>query len=784
MDLMTHTLDALDWPLVLEALADEASTTAGRRAARTLRPLPSAAAIRAVHDAIEEVVALDEKGAAVHVASIHDVAELVRGATKSQVLEPAELKEVGDTLLGLEQLGEHLLEHADDAPELARLAAPIALDLDVTAELRDAFDRTGQLSGERYPELAELRRTIQSLHESIRKTLEDLVGGDELSSMLQDRFVTQRGDRYVLPLKAFAKGHDVGIVHGTSGSGQTVFVEPHQVVRLNNKLRLAEGDLQATERRILVELSRLIGLVADRILPGLDAATAIDLVLARRRLAERLQMTRPSVRETGIVTLGAARHPVLALREVEVVPNDLALDGTHPVLVLSGPNAGGKTVALKTIGLCALLVQIGCFVPAAPGSRVDRFDEVLALIGDVQTVQGDLSTFSGHLAGVKAMLDHAAPGHLFLLDELAVGTDPTQGAALAQAVLEQLLETGARVVVTTHYARLKGLATLDDRFQVAAVELRQGEPTYHVAMGVSGESHALRIARRMGLDPDLLARTEALLGEGERALTEAAEKLDAERGALAAERERASSEADRLEQQAADLARREKRLKERADEQQAAADFLNRLKAAEQAIAAVVAELQANPDHAKVREAKATIASLRDLVPSDDEEAPPAPDDLAEGDRVQLRLTGQEGRVRSAQGDRVTVEVRGKTLRLKAGDVERLPDADEVPRTHTRPQPRQPRPRRSVALDQVVRLPGNTLDLRGQRVDEAMASVEKFVDQAALRGFDAVFLLHGHGTGALKSALRTWLPQAPGVKQHTPATAEQGGDAYTVVEIA
>ncbi|TNE88803.1 MAG: hypothetical protein EP330_13510 [Deltaproteobacteria bacterium] len=781
MDLISETLEGLDWPRVLDALAQHTGTAAGGRAARALTRL-SLDDVRLAHDAIDEVRALIEDDRAVHVAGVHDIRPWVQTTTKGGVLEVAELRAIGDSLLAMEELGEQLLDAGELAPVLGRMGETLPIGLDLTAELRDAFDRSGQLSGERYPELAELRRRITELHGAIRNTLEELVKGDSLADMLQDRFVTQRSDRYVLPLKAFAKGHDVGIVQGVSGSGQTVFVEPHQVVQLNNRLRIAEGELEATEKRILAQLSRWVSTEASGILDGLDATTAIDLVLARERLASALQCTRPHVGTDGVIRVTGARHAVLALRGVKVVPNDLTLSSAQPALVLTGPNAGGKTVALKTLALCALLVSIGCWVPADEGSRVDLFDGVLASIGDAQSVAEDLSSFSGHLTVLREMLAAAGPGQLLLLDELAVGTDPTQGAALAQAVLERLVASGARVVVTTHFSRLKSLAVVDERFAAAAVEHVDGEPTYRVVQGATGESHALAIARRMKLDEALLERTESLIGEGERAFSAATEALEIERSQLTRARIQAEARAAELEALARKLEAREARIRARAKEleEQAAQGFRDRLDRAEQAIGQVVAELQKKPSHAGVAQARATVGALASLAPRTTEDVEPDEAELAAGDEVRLK-TGQIGKVLSLRGNRVEVQTGGITVRTKRAELTRLAGPSQVVRavTPTFEVRKAPAP----SLEQAVRIEGNTLDLRGKRVDEGLMEVETFLDRASRGGWDSVFILHGHGTGAMKRAVREYLRTAGEVSEWMPANADQGGDAYTVVAV-
>ena len=445
VDLTKRTLEALDWPFLLEGLASHARTERGARAARALEPLADRERILEILDAVGEARDATTNGAGgIPVGGIEDIEPHVRRAARGEVLESPELRSVAVAVAALDRLRRRLDDVRDQAPVLARWAADIEIDRRMLSTLDAAFDERGEFSEKTYPKLGELRRRIASLERRVRAMLEELLAGTELANALQDRYVTMRGDRFVVPIKAEHRRPDLGIVHDTSRTGHTVFVEPQQVVPLNNDRRLAESDLAAEERRIRAELSSLIGRHASPIRAALDAATEIDLACARADFARRIDAVRPEVGEDGVIVLRSARHPVLVLNRVDVVANDMAVTRERPVLVLTGPNAGGKTVALKTLGLCALLVRAGCFVPASPGSRVDVCGAVLADIGDQQTVHEGLSSFSGHLATLRAMLDRAGPGCLLLLDELASGTDPAQGGALARALIERFADLGCR----------------------------------------------------------------------------------------------------------------------------------------------------------------------------------------------------------------------------------------------------------------------------------------------------------------------------------------------------
>jgi DNA mismatch repair protein MutS2 len=772
--------DPLDFARLVAAWAEQARTTLGADAIRAHRPLRTRAEVVAAMDAAQEVLDVERLGGNVPVGGVTDVRDAAARGSKGVVLDGSELRLAGQTLEALIRLRKALDAVSDTAPTLAAIADRIEVDPYVAATLDGAFDPTGQLSGSVYPELKELRDAIARLHDEVRGTLDRLVRSEELGDdLLQDRFWTVRDNRYVLPIKSHAKRWNLGIVHDVSGTGQTVFVEPHAVVELNNRLKLAEGRLKAAEHAILGQLSRELGTQRSAIEGATEAAVVIDLACARAGLAARLRATRPVVGEGGRIDAREARHPVLVLRAVPVVGNDLSIGAGHVVLVLSGPNAGGKTVALKTFGLLAELVRHGHFVPAAEGSRVDLFRDVIAVIGDQQTVEGDLSSFSAHLVALRALVAGAGADQLVLLDEIASGTDPAQGSALAQAVLEHLAARGPRTVVTTHFAPLKGLSATHPDFAAAAVQYHEGRPTYRLVPGAAGESHALDIAARVGLPPAILERAHGLLGAQEVELGRLLAALEAERGTVATLRAEAAAQRDETRRRAEEVARREEELRTRAKalEQRASAAFVDRLRSAERAIGQVVAELQKAPSQRGVDAAKATIRALSGLVPAEETASASAPPPLAVGDRVRHATLGV-GEVVSV-GDEVGVRAGAIVFRARPTDLVRLGGAPPPPTP-------APPPRRSSAPKAAadpVRMPSNTLDLRGMRLDEGRDASERFFDQALQRGHDAVFLLHGHGTGALKDGLRGWLRGCSYVRGWRPASEEQGGDAFTVVQL-
>ena len=740
--------------------------------------------IRSCLRGVQEWLSLGQAGVEPPLGGIYDIREPLITARQGGILEPPELTVCAQTLQSLRAIEIACHEQSDTAPTISNIGAGIVFDDSVANELLGAFDDTGALCGETYPTLGALRTKLADLHISIRATLDTLIQDSSLQDILQDSFWTKRSDRYVLPIKSHAKRWDLGIVHGMSGSGQTAYIEPTKIVELNNRLRVLEGTLRAEEHAILRGLSQRLGLAADEVLGALEIAQQLDVMQARAKLATRLRATRPHVHREGVVQLIHARHPILCLRDIDVVAQDLSLDREQPALVISGPNAGGKTVALKTIGACVLLVQHGCFIPAKEGSRVDLFDQVHALLGDQQTVEDDLSTFSAHLKQLMEMIEQAQPGHLLLLDELCRGTDPEQGAALAIALLEHFVESQTRVVVTTHFATLKAKASADPRYAISAMHYDNGRPTYRILKGATGESHTLATAERMGFPDHIVKQAHAMMGDKAHQLTEALEAIEHTRNELEQQSALIETERQTIQALKEQVENRERLLKEQRDAliERGAEAYLKRLDAAEKAIGKVVADLQRAPSPKRATAARTTVHAMR---PLGHVESPEQPKDerFEVGDAVRIASVGQAGIVEKIKGHQCVVKLdKGPRVTVKRGELERRMAATKE-NNQPRKRPKKNARNEAAGFDPMlaVRLPSNTLDLRGYRVDDAMEACEHFFDAALLRNQDAIFVLHGHGTGALKRHIRSWLSASHYVRMWKPAQADQGGDAYTVV---
>ncbi|HWN70242.1 MAG TPA: hypothetical protein VNM90_21530, partial [Haliangium sp.] len=554
------TLVDLGWDKLVAHLGRRTHTALGASAAADLPLFDTPEAASARMEEVTEARHLMAIDAAMPFGGIRDVVTQVARAGKGGVLDAEELVDVGSTARGLGRLRRHIDNHQHEVPRLADRAAVIADLRHVYDPILDSFDDTGQLADHASPTLGTLRRKVIQVTGQLEQRIRAYVEDQRNHRFLQDRYFTTREDRYVVPVRLEARSEVRGIVHGSSQSGRTLFIEPEPVVELQNALRLAQYEVEDEERRIMAELSALVGREEHALRQSIDAATVLDVIDASARLADDLVASVPAISARRRVSLLHARHPLMLLADKPCVPNDIVLEpGT--ILILSGPNAGGKTVALKTAGLCALMTRAGLHLPVEAGSETAWFTSIHSDIGDAQSIENDLSTFSGHLANLRQYLSEADAGTLLLIDEVAVGTEPEQGAALAQAVLEGLAARGAAAIVTTHYERLKALGASDPRFANASVgfDLERMAPTFRLHLGVPGSSGALAVARRMGLPAAVVDEAEALLGQRRASVEELLASLSDERRKLAEEREalaraRAEAESARAGAEAAERA--------------------------------------------------------------------------------------------------------------------------------------------------------------------------------------------------------------------------------------
>ncbi len=801
-------LAELGWARLCAELAARARTPMGKELCRALLPGDDARVAEERLRRVEEARVLRRLDQEVPLADALDARHALGRAAKGGTLEPAELIQIARLIRAAASARRFLYSQADRAPLHFALAATLSDLSPLAQQLERAFDAGGKLLDTASPLLAELRERARGLHRAIKARLEEMLGNEGVVGMLRDAYYSVRGDRYVLPLRAEHKSHLPGIVHNASGSGQTLFVEPQEMVELGNQITIAEAGALEEEQRILRELSALAGARAPELARDVETLGALDETAAGARLAEDLRATAPALGDGARESfdLRAVRHPLLALqmnargKSDLVVANDVVLADSARALIVSGPNAGGKTVTITAVGLCALMARAGLPLPVGEGSRMPLYRTVYTAIGDEGDLSRDLSTFTAHLTALRHILEAAGPGTLVLVDEMAADTDPREGAAIAVAALEQLVQAGAQVLITTHLEELKALGLADRRFASASVgfDLQRLAPTYQLHLGEVGASSAIEIARRVGLSEAVCARAREILGGGSSALSVAVGKMEAERAQAA--QARAEAEALRRELQrekeAMQLEREQLREAERQVRAGVRAELVRDIEERRAEIARLIAQLQAAPAMAQAIEVQHALAEERaaqareageeerTVAREEVQKTGPAAGLLEPGARVRHLGFGSEGVVLELTGDQALVQL--GALRSKVALRDLLPLGKSAPKAAApgfRKTKREWLDRAESARAAPVAVRLATVDVRGQRVDEALRSLDAELDRHLRAGEESLIVLHGHGTGALKSAVREQLKRSPYVSRLRSGESHEGGDGVTVVTL-
>jgi DNA mismatch repair protein MutS2 len=798
--LPAKTLIDLGWSELLGHLARRCHTERGAAAALELPFLDHLDDARRRLTQVDELRRLRDDGVALPFAGIEDVARLLTRVEKGGDLAGPELVAVAEAMAGCSRLQRQITSYREYLQSLAPMLARMTdLGEPVARPVLESFADDGQLADHSSERLRSLRRRSAQLHDQIIATARRLLDDSALAGDLQDRYYTQRNGRTVIPVRSDAPAKIRGIVHGSSHSGATLFVEPPALVELNNRLALTREEVAEEEARILAQLSARIREVAGPARASLDAATEIDVLDASARMAADLDARVPVVDGGIAFELRQARHPLMVLSGRTCVPNDLSVaPGT--ILVVSGPNAGGKTVALKTAGLAALMVRAGLPVAADDGT-VPWFDIVHTDIGDDQSLERDLSTFSAHVLHLCEIIDDASPDALVLVDEVAAGTAPEQGAALAQAMLEHLVERGARGIITTHYEPIKAMAAADQRFASASVgfDLDALEPTFRLRLGAPGSSGALLVARRLGVPDPVLARAEALLGERRAGIDELLAAAHRDRQQAEDELEAAAQlrrdAASELGAARAAREQAERRLRELRDGAHGEAIEALRLTRAElDRLRTGLRRKRASDQLDSTRERVAQLA--RDVAEHAPVQAPlpgqvPATDQLVVGTKVSVARFGRGTVVDVPSDGRVAVQVGGMRTVVPIPDVRidvsrasraGLARPGRGPERGARRTPQRREDAPAVPDDRGgARTLDNTLDLRGERVEDGLGRLERFIDDSLLAEREIVFVIHGHGTGAMRRAVRECASAHRAVVRWRPGEVEEGGDGVTVV---
>lgn len=781
------TLQRLEYQKILEQLAAFTGSPLSRERVMELEPVDDLASIlgwQAETSEGRELLRLDPTA---EIGGWKDVRVQLKRARSGAILEPGELLAVADTLSAGRAIKGFLQEKQERYPLLSRLADSLASLPDLERAIKKSILPGGEVADGASSELAQVRRKIMNYQAQIKEHLEHVIRSPNYQKYLQDPIVTVREGRYVVPVKIEYRTQVPGIVHDQSASGATLFIEPMAVVDKNNELRRLLLVEKQEVIRILAALSDGVSQQVDSISISLDALAEFDFILAKARYSQRLEAWAPVLQGEAYMDIKQGRHPLL---KDGAVPLNLRLGEDFDTLVITGPNTGGKTVSLKTAGLLVLMAQSGLHIPAGDGSRLGIFRQVFVDIGDEQSIEQSLSTFSSHMTNIVDIVRQAGSDSLVILDELGAGTDPTEGAALAQSILEKLHASGARTIASTHASELKNFAYTRDRVENASVEFDAVtlKPTYRLLIGKPGRSNAFEIASRLGLPEELVARAREFLTVEQVQIDELMRNLERTQQEAEAERERAarlSVEAQALKEK---CERTENELNQKKEQVLSKAGEEARLlvREARQEAEATIRELRdkmaAEADHTRessIQEARARLRKIQDRVNRSAPEkaaAGEAPHHLKPGEEVFLPKFNQKGYVLSPPGPTGEVQVQVGIMKVN------VPLKDL--RRAEKPEPLKGQSKVAGVLLDKAREISPELDLRGLYADEALLQVEKYLDDAYLAGLSRVCLIHGKGTGSLRTAIHRELNGHRRVKSLRLGEQGEGGYGVTVVELA
>jgi len=782
-----------------------------------MQPARSMGGLRRELDRVEELQGAFQYGDSVPLSPMYDLRDaLRRAAPEDAYVDPEDLMATRRTLVTLRRLKRHFEARRDDYPRLADAVARATPLQEIEEHIASILDEDASIRDDASPELRRLRRQIRSKEEELRTTLDKALRHAVQEGHATGEQATLRGGRMVIPVRASAKGKVEGFVHDRSASGQTVYIEPAACLELNNEVRELKSAEQAEIERILRQVTTHIRAESDAIETNLTVLAQFDLLRAKARLANRLDAVVPKLNDEGRIEIYEGRNPVLQLHfealdeqpetdgrapsedesipPREVVPLDLALGTDFRTLVITGPNAGGKTVTMKTVGLFSLMLAYGLPLPVAPHSSVPLFDQIVADIGDEQSIEDDLSTFSSHVSNLRHMLSGAGDNALVLIDEAGTGTDPDEGAALAQAVLERLTAAGARTIATTHHGTLKTYAHETEGVENGSMEFDQEtlRPTYRYQEGVPGSSYAFEIARRMGLADDLLARAQDLAGTQKTAMENLittferrTQELEDELYDARTAREKAEADQQRYEEKIQKLEKERDAFRQEALEE--AERIVEEANARIENTIREIKEAQAESD--ATQEARQQLEEYKEDLQARREEAAPERDETppAQGDGTSQAVSDAP----IAEGDQVVVddgstavevqEIEDGEARLMMGAMHMRVSLDRLTRVDG-PDP-EPESEAGGGTEMTALEASPSIDVRGQRVDEARHQVQHFLDDAVAANLDTVEILHGKGTGALRNALHDMLADRPDVADHRKAPIEEGGAGVTKVDL-
>ncbi|WP_283607711.1 endonuclease MutS2 [Faecalispora anaeroviscerum] len=781
---------AVELDKILKLLAEQTASEDASEQALALEPAASTDEVRRRLQETDDAFVLMAKFGSPSFSGLKNVANPLRRAQAGGVLSLVNFLRIAGVLRSMRAISDWRRKSEGVKTTLDWRFESVVPNKYLEEKINAVVISEEEVADSASPELASIRRRIRAASSRVREQLDKMIRSVAYQKFLQDPIVTMRGGRYVVPVKAECRGEIPGLVHDTSSSGATVFVEPMGVVEANNEVRVLQSRESAEIERILAELSTEAGGFADLIIESYHAAVGLDLVFAKGQLAYKMKASVPKVNDTGRILLNQARHPLIDPKMV--VPMNIELGTTFDTLVITGPNTGGKTVTLKTLGLLTLMAMCGLMLPVADNSEISVFHQVLADIGDEQSIEQSLSTFSAHMTNIIQIIDQADEHSLILLDELGAGTDPVEGAALAMAILEALRGKHARVAATTHYAELKVYA-----LQTAGVENGSCEfdvatlrPTYRLLIGVPGRSNAFAISGRLGLNQEIVDRARELVSGENRRFEDVVQNLEQSRQQLETERLQAreqNAEAQRISREAREYRERLEReaAKEMEQARERAAQLVARTRAQADAMLEELEEMKRQGAKSMTAEQRARMkAGMRDLESASDpvsqkeSETYVLPRPLKAGDDVLIFDIDKEGTVIE------TPAPDDKKVLVQAGIIKTRVPVENLRLLDQKTQNRKARRSGTRNVPKRSDAPVMTeMDVRGEDSIEAVMSVDRAIDSALLSGIHQLTIIHGKGTGVLRTAIQQHLRRHPSVRTYRLGVFGEGESGVTIVEL-
>ncbi len=786
-------MKVLEYNKIIELLKGQAGSEMTRKIISELKPFTDPRVIRTVLEETDEAVKLITYKGPLPLGNFYDIKSSVVFAQKGGTLNMKQLLQILYNMRITANVITWLKGDVPPLPILQSLVEVLAVFKDLAEEIDRSIESEDTVSDNASSELRTIRRSIVRQNETIKNRINQMINKADNQSMLQDAIVTVRDGRYVIPVKQEHRSKFPGIIHDQSASGATLFIEPQVIVNLNNELRELEVAEQVEIERILGELSSRVGEHAAQLNNNQEILVQLDLIMAKGKLAHLQHGECPSVNDEGVLRLKEARHPLIDRKKA--VPINITIGDKYNTLVVTGPNTGGKTVTLKTAGLLSMMAQTGLHIPASSGSTIPIYENIFADIGDEQSIEQSLSTFSSHMKNIVDIVDKASNKTLILLDELGAGTDPTEGAALAISILETLRNRGAQILATTHYTELKKYAIETSGVENASMEfdIETLSPTYKLTIGIPGKSNAFEISKKLGLPGEIIEKSKALLEGGDIKFEAVLEAIEEDKKAAEEERDEAIMINIQMKKQKEEMDKLEKRTKAMQEKiiNEAKEEARSMLAEAKEVSKSVQQELRElakieslgernkRLDRSK-RKIKDAAGRYKETITREENDNPVSIDDVKVGDRVKVLTINQNGEVIALPDSKgeIMVQIGIMKMKCKAEDLKIIIDG-----TQKKKKTKSSKASYGSLYKSKSYSISPTLNVQGQNLDDALANVEKYLDDAFMAHLEEVTIIHGRGEGILKKGIHNMLKRHKQVKDFRKGSYNEGGEGVTIVKL-